>query len=326
MTDAMKESIKSTAMDQGPVDIGLCSGARIGCVSELGWFDNDKIIMDVMAAGGMDANQWGLPWTDGNAAGACNLVEVQYADGKVRRFLMDCGWDSGFIAKRLAETGVDEMIADGTVEFLYMSHEHMDHFFGLEAVLKLRPDLPVILPNTFSDQAKAFLAGGEAPSGKAKNSVPHTGELIELESDMVHILMPGVASVTFDMPNILDTSGEQSVYMNMQEKGMLGVSGCCHQGVQQFLDTPAKAFAGGDKIYGVYGGMHIVPFGDMTEEQAQMVDFMASKNMSKVACNHCTGLQAIEKMIEKGLPVVSGSGAAGSLSDKYLGNGDWVSF
>ncbi len=326
MSTAIKSTIKSKPISDVKVDIGACSGTRIGCVSEIGWFDNDKVIVDVMGAGGMEANQWGVPWTDGNGAGACNLVEVQYADGKVRRFLMDCGWDSKYIAKRLEETGVAQMIADGTVEFLYMSHEHMDHFFGLEAVLALRPDIPVVLPNTFSDQAKAFLAGGEAASGKAKNSVPHTGELIELEPGMVHELMPGVASVTFDMPNILDTKGEQSVYINMKDKGILAVSGCCHQGMQTFLDTPGQTIAGGDNIYGVYGGLHIVPFGDMTEEQAQMVDLLASKKPAKVACNHCTGIQAIEKMIEIGLPVVSGSGDAGSLSDKHLGNGDWVYF
>lgn len=326
MTGSIKSSIQSFAVSGQQVDIGACRGVRIGCVSELGWFDNDKVILDVMGAGGMEANQWELPWTDGNAAGACNLVEVQYADGKVRRFLMDCGWDSGFISKRLDETGVAQMIKDGSVEFLYMSHEHMDHFFGLEAVLGLRPDLPVVLPNTFSGQAKDFLAGGQAASGKATNSVPHTGELVELEPGMVHTLMPGVGSVTFDMPNILDTKGEQSVYINMQDKGVLAVSGCCHQGMQKFLDTPGETIIGGDNIYGVYGGLHIVPFGDMNEEQAQMVDLLAAKDVSKVACNHCTGLQAIEKMIEMGLPVVSGSGAAGSLSDKYLGNGDWVSF
>ena len=53
---------------------------------------------------------------------------------------------------------------------------------------------------------------------------------------------------------------------------------------------------------------------------------MAKYNFKKLACNHCTGLPAVQKMIEFGYPVVKGSGKYGSTSDLYVGNGDEVVF
>jgi 7,8-dihydropterin-6-yl-methyl-4-(beta-D-ribofuranosyl)aminobenzene 5'-phosphate synthase len=44
--------------------------------------------------------------------------------------------------------------------------------------------------------------------------------------------------------------------------------------------------------------------------------------ITKVACNHCTGRTAVEKMLEQGLPVVRGTAQHGSQTDLFLGNGD----
>ena len=45
-----------------------------------------------------------------------------------------------------------------------------------------------------------------------------------------------------------------------------------------------------------------------------------------VGCNHCTGLKAVEKMVELGYPLVKGTGRFGSVSDLYIGAGDEVVF
>lgn len=322
-----KMSVNSLPMIDGQrVDVGHCDGLRVRCVSEPGWWDNAKVIGDVMAAGGMQTNQWTMPWSEGNAAGACNLVEVDYPGGNTRRFLMDCGWDSAYIGQRLADTGVDKMIADGRVEFLYMTHEHMDHFFGIEAVLGLRADLPIVIPSTFSQTAKDFIKGQGCPISGAGNCAPHTGALIELEPGQVHQLMPGCASVTFDLPIILDVRGEQSLYFLVADKGVVAVTGCCHQGVQELLQTPQRTIGGGQRLYGLYGGLHIAPFGPLAPEQDALIDWLGDQGLCKVAANHCTGLPAVEKMIEKGLPVARGTGAHGSRSDLHPGNGDWTDF
>ena len=53
---------------------------------------------------------------------------------------------------------------------------------------------------------------------------------------------------------------------------------------------------------------------------------MGKYNFKKVACNHCTGAAAVQKMIELGYPVVRGTKRFGTKSDLYVGNGDVVEF
>jgi len=79
-------------------------------------------------------------------------------------------------------------------------------------------------------------------------------------------------------------------------------------------------------MYGVYGGLHIAPFGPMNKDREHIVAGMGKYNFKKVACNHCTGLVAVKRMVELGYPVVRGTGRYGSQSDFYVGNGDEVFF
>ena len=83
---------------------------------------------------------------------------------------------------------------------------------------------------------------------------------------------------------------------------------------------------GSENMYGVYGGLHIAPFGPLKEDQEQIVKGMAKYNFKKIACNHCTGLPAVQKMIELGYPVAGGTAKFGSKSKLYVGNSDEVSF
>jgi 7,8-dihydropterin-6-yl-methyl-4-(beta-D-ribofuranosyl)aminobenzene 5'-phosphate synthase len=74
----------------------------------------------------------------------------------------------------------------------------------------------------------------------------------------------------------------------------------------------------GEKMYGVYGGLHIASFGPLQEKGEKIVNGMAKYKFQKVACNHCTGLPAVQKMIELGYPLVQGSGKYGSQSKLYV--------
>jgi 7,8-dihydropterin-6-yl-methyl-4-(beta-D-ribofuranosyl)aminobenzene 5'-phosphate synthase len=61
-------------------------------------------------------------------------------------------------------------------------------------------------------------------------------------------------------------------------------------------------------------------------EQEEVVKGMAKYEFKKLAANHCTGLPAVQKIIELGYPVVRVTGRFGSNSDVYVGNGDEVIF
>jgi len=70
----------------------------------------------------------------------------------------------------------------------------------------------------------------------------------------------------------------------------------------------------------------VAGFGPIDEDREFIVKEMSKFNFKKVACNHCTGAAAVQKMIDLGYPVVRGTARFGSQSDLYIGNGDTVEF
>lgn len=316
----------ATAPGGGQVDIGACRSVKVTCISEVGWHSNDRLMADIKAGGGFNANQWDIAWDQENAGGSCSLVEVEGLDGKWTRLLVDAGWNRDYMSRRFAETGIDRQLANGGIDALFITHEHVDHMFGLQSVLEIRRDIPIYIPATFRPEAYRFLAGTDFPGAGALNAITHTGPLIRLKAGGVNQLVPGLAAVTFDLPIILQIEGEQSLYANVQGKGLVAITGCGHHGLARIVDFARKTLAGAERLHGLYGGLHIAPFGPMTPDQEKMVRDMGRYGFERIACNHCTGLPAVELMTKLGYPVVRGTGRHGSVSDLYVGNGDSVIF
>lgn len=70
----------------------------------------------------------------------------------------------------------------------------------------------------------------------AKNDVPHRGELVLTKAEGkdgtgLYPLMPGVAAKMFDVPILLRVRGENVLYFNVKDKGIVTVTGCCHPGI-----------------------------------------------------------------------------------------------
>jgi len=263
----------------------------------------------------MSTNQYAVGWTETNSGGYCALVEVEALDGTTRRFLLDAGWNPSWMEACFQREGVDQMLRRGEIEFVFISHEHMDHFWGLPTVLKYRPNLKIIIPNTLHPEGKELIQ----KSG-------HTGELVELEAGKLHKLFPGAASVTFDIPIIIRVQGEHALFFHVKDKGMVTVTGCCHMGVLNLINYGRNHLQGSPRPYGLYGGLHICPFEQWDTKMDEVIAGLAEMKLAMVAANHCTGMIAIEKMIAAGIPVVRGTARHGSKSDLYVGNGDEAVF
>ena len=315
-----------TPSTDGKYDIGECRSLRITCVSEMGWFDNDRLTADIKSAGGETANQWEVPWDPKNAAGSCSLVEVETLGGGRRRFLLDAGWNREYMDAAFQREGIDRMLTDGEIDFLFISHEHMDHYWGLETVLKYRPDIPIIIPSTFHREGRAFLDGTSFSESGAENRVPHRGERTELHPGKVYRLMEGCAAAVFDLKILIGVRGEESLYFNVKDKGIVCVTGCCHQNILKFADFARDHLAGGDRLHGIYGGLHIAPFGPLKDEQEAVIQSLGRYGFEKIACNHCTGAPAVARMRELGYPVAEGRGRQDSDGPPFIGNGDTVEF
>ena len=299
----------------GKIDIGRVRSLSIKCLSEVAWHDTARMRQDVREAGGLQADQFEVKWTPGNAAGVSALIETIDGGGRSRKILMDAGWDVEYMDGVFRREKVDRMLSAGEIGFVYITHEHVDHFWGLPAVLKYRPDIKILIPTGFSQKSRQTL-----------QSSGHQGKVVELGPEAPHVLFPGCASATFDIPILLKTHGEQSLYFHVEGRGMITVTGCCHAGVLGLLEYAEQEFEGFTEFHGVYGGLHISPFEEWGPAQDELLDKLKSYRIQRLACNHCTGVLTVQKMLEKGMHVVRGSGKNGSQSEFYVGNGDTIVF
>ncbi len=316
-----------TPSEDGRYDIGTCRSVQVTCISEMGWFDNDQLLATIKSAGGGDtANQWKIPWDRDNAAGSCSLIRMETLDGEHHTFLMDAGWNREYMDAAFQREGIDRMLASGEIEFLFITHEHMDHYWGLETVLKSNPEIPILFPATFHAEGMAFLDGARFPESGAENRIPHRGRRIPLEPGNVYRLFDGCAAAVFDLPILIGVRGEESLFFHVQDKGIVCVTGCCHQNILTFADFARDRLQGGEHLHGIYGGLHIAPFGPLKEEQEEMIRKIGRYGFDRIACNHCTGKPAVERMLELGYPIVEGRGREGEDGPRFIGNGDTVRF
>jgi len=313
------------ALAGGKYDIGECKSVNVTAVSELGWYD-DKLILKQLKAHGLRNSQWTGAWDPRNAAGSCSLIDVELLDGSHHKFLLDTGWHKWYMDQAFKREGVDKMLKNGEIEFLMITHEHLDHFFALETTLKYNPEIKMIIPSTFYPEGMHFLNGATFNKCHAENRIAHQGELVKLKLGTINKLYPGVAAVNFDCRPIVRIRGEESIFVNVKDKGMVLITGCCHQNTITFANFAKDKIKGGDNMYGIYGGLHIAPFGPINKDREFIIKEMGKYNFKKIACNHCTGLAAVERMVELGYPLVKGTARYGSRSKLFVGNGDQVFF
>lgn len=308
--------------------LGECRSVTMTCISEMGWHDTTQMLADIKASEGPGASQWNKTWQSQNAAGSSSLIEIELLDGTQRKFLIDCGWDEEYMRQRFEDSGVATMLERGEIEFLFLSHEHLDHLWGLQTVFRYRPDITLRIPSTLSDKAQAFIRGElKAPTHTdSRPLIRHTGKIITTVPGIPTLLYPGCVAVTFDLPILLGIRGEQSLYFRVQDKGTVCVTGCCHQGVTTLAEYAVDHVASEPTLYGLYGGLHIAPFGALTSEQDKMIRDLLRFGFQKIAANHCTGLPAVERMIELGYPIVKNSSENVPEKNQILGNGDKVIF
>lgn len=303
--------------DQPPLDIGALNRLRILCVSETGWFDTTTVFDDIRVAGGADVDQYTIPWPPfgdlhaDNAAGFAALLKAETADGTQHCVLLDTGWNPAWMDRRFAEEGIDQQLQDGQIEALIISHEHFDHFWGIGSTLRHCPDITIYIPAGFHPRGRAFI-----------EQQGHTGQLITVPADRPLVLFPGLAVANFPMHTLLQVDGENVIYAHIRNRGMAMMTGCGHGGVLNLLDYARHTFQGGDRIHALYGGLHIAPLEDWDDAREQLVKSLGNYGIDKLACNHCTGRRAVEKMLELGLPVVRGTAQNGSPNELFVGNGD----
>ena len=335
------------AQAAGKVNMGEIKSLKVDVLTETSWFNNDQFKKDMTDYGGGMTNQYTIPWAWDNAGGYAALVTVTQLDGKERKFLLDTGWNNQWMDYIWEMNKIPAMLKSGEIEFMVLSHWHLDHLWGIESTLKHKQDITIYVPKTYYPEDMQLRKGGKLTAknkeGKdvmiCKNDFPHKGKLVlcdpEGEKDSgLYPLMPGVALRMFDVPILLRVRGENILYFNLKDKGIVTVTGCCHPGILSLLSW-ARSNIENYKPYGCYGGLHITLFETWEPKFDDIIKGVKSFDLKKVACNHCTGWIWAEKAAEAGIPIVKGTdkyksykktSTVAKASNVFLTNGDTVTF
>ncbi len=337
-------------------DIGACKSIKVTNISETSWFSNADLMGDIKGAGGLLVNQYDYNWApfgDGtglgkgsyekgiakikhllpdrldeaweiteklsvhpeNAGGYAALIEVEALDGQKTKYLLDSGWSYKWTDECFRREGIDQMLRNREIKALFISHEHFDHYWGLPVTLKYDPTIPIYIPEGFYKEGMQYLkdSGHQGP--------------VHVVKPGLNKMVPGFASYVFAIPIICRVYGEQSLYFNIKDKGLVSVTGCCHQSIIQFAETAYQEIKyDNDNLHGIYGGLHISPFEDWDPKYDDLVISLGKYGFEKIGCNHCTGIVCAKKFISAGYPVVKGTARFRSKDTAYLGNGDTISF
>ena len=332
-------------------DFGAIKSVEVTNISETSWFDNSMLMGDIKGAGGLLVNQYLFNWppfgngkglakgsyeegisqikhllpdkideawevtkklsvNPDNAGGYSALIEIERLNGEKKKYLLDCGWSYKWMHECFKREGIDKMLQSGEIDTLIMSHEHYDHFWALPVVLKYKPDIRIIIHEGFYPEGRQYIKD----SG-------HKGELVVFKKGRNEI-EPGMCTFCYDCPIITRVFGEQSIFVNVKDKGLVSITGCCHQGIITFSELKYD----NDQLYGLYGGLHISPFDDWDPKYDDLVIGLKRWNYQVMACNHCTGLLTVQKFVREGYPIVKGTARFRTKTSDYLGNGDKVKF
>lgn len=186
-------------------------------------------------------------------------------EGLDKCILFDTGTKPEIFDANFKEMGLDA----SEIDEVFISHEHRDHFGGLEALLKMNPDVKVVVPETF---------------GKNFFKIPEkTGTVTELISKPVQVCR-GLYTT-----GVLGRSiPEQSLVLNT-DQGLVVMTGCSHPGIINILEKVKKDF--GREIFMVFGGFHLM---NSTEKEInEIIEQMHQMGVQKCGATHCTGEQQI---------------------------------
>ena len=187
-------------------------------------------------------------------------------EGTDKTILFDTGTKPEILWHNINELGVDV----NKIDYIVLSHDHLDHTGGIWSILEKNPDITVYLLNSF-DQS-------------FKNKIRKTGAEVLLIGEPVEICHD-----VFSTGKMGTRIKEQSLILNT-EKGLVIITGCSHQGVVNILKRSKEII---DKsIYLVFGGFHL-----MNNTPAQLEEIINSfKEIGVEYCGatHCTGNDAIK--------------------------------
>lgn len=237
------------------------------------------------------------------------LVSAMDGD-RVRRLLFDFGFSARGAAQNADALGLDL----STVEVLVLSHGHMDHFGGLQALAERvgRPGIELVLhPEAF--RKSRFM---QSPDGDRTRLPSLTPELLEAAGVSAsptrepRLLLDGRVLFLGEVPRTTpfesgspamqyEQNGQarpdpleddSALAAHIEGKGLVVLSGCAHSGIVNTVHC-AQQLTGVDQVHAVMGGFHLTgaPKDKVIDPTTEALKEIGP---TYVIPTHCTGRQA----------------------------------
>ncbi|MDW7671956.1 MAG: MBL fold metallo-hydrolase [Bacillota bacterium] len=256
---------------------------------------------------------FGAPYT---AEHGYSLYVQVFREDHTLRLLLDAGSTSANFSANLLRAEVPLQ----SLDLVYLSHCHHDHTGGLEWLLENREGPTPIVghPQIFRKTFKLDWQLKNIGISVSQNRITELGGSLFLIKNAVE-LFPGIVSsgeierttdfeaketgrYTFDESGNLVSDWMQddmALIINIRDKGLLVLGGCCHAGIVNTLRHAVK-LTGVQRVHGIVGGLHLATAGEELVDQT--IEAIRGYAPSHIHAGHCTGFQALKKI--SGIPEV----------------------
>ncbi len=213
-----------------------------------------------------------------------------------KRILFDTGNNPEIFAQNVRAAGVDLMKLD----FVVISHRHLDHTAGLAYLLRVNPKVKIYAPK------EAFgVFGSSLPSTfyRRQDSLPremryfdgHPKDTLTFgrawaEDDFVTVdapleVVPGVHIISL-VSETVGTKELRELSLAIETpQGMVVVAGCSHPGIDRIVEEASKIDR---RVHLVFGGFHLPAATD--QEIARIATALHDTfDVERIAPGHCTG-------------------------------------